>query len=306
MEEEMPEIIYNLFVYTDGKIITDLGIVQYKIVEDGSDEKKIDFLRARALLDHINAYKAKIISPEISMESYFSKHRLGRAMEMFEELFQLFNAPPDPLIAMTVIENGAVSIATSYEGLSLDLSDKTAGFVDYLHHYTSDKGIDFGQLFEDDYFKAIKLLFNNGFLVSSAKLLMIFVDTVAFVEFGDQPGIFVKWLDSYASLSSIDLEAGELWEFRNGVLHMSNLHSRRVLNGKVQRIIPCVNLGETIFDEVRNEKQFDMLKLINVLAAGLAKWIETYNADRKKIETFVERYDTVISDVRKAYRPSSI
>lgn len=302
----MSEVIYNLFVYTDGKIVTDLGFVQYKIVEDSSDEKKIEFLRARALLDHGSAYKAKVVSPEINLESYYSKHRLGTAIAMFEEFFQLVNAPPDPLFAMTVVENGEIKVGDSYTGSKLDLSDKTAGFVDYLVHYTSDKGIDFEQMFEDDYFKAIKLLFNNGFLVSSAKLLMVFVDTVAFVEFGDEQGSFVNWLDTYTSLSSIDLEASELWEFRNGVLHMSNLHSRRVLSGKVQRIVPCVNLRETFFDEVRKEKQFDLLSLIEIIVAGVAKWIETYNVDRTKLEKFVERYDTVISDARNAYRPLAI
>lgn len=302
----MAEVIYNLFVYTDGKIVTDLGFAQYNVIDDGSDEKKIEFLRSRALLDHGRAYKAKVVSPEIDMESYYSKHRLGTAIAMFEELFQLAKAPPDPLFAMTVVENGEVRIDDSFIGPSLDLSDKRAGFVDYLVHYTSGDGIDFGQMFEDDYFKAIKLLFNNGFLVSSAKLLMVFVDTVAFVEFGDEQGSFVKWLDAYTSLSSIDLEAIELWEFRNGVLHMSNLHSRRVLSGKVQRLVPCVNLGATFFDKVRNEKQFDLLSLIEIIVAGVAKWVETYNVDSLKLEKFVERYDTVISDARKAYRPVAI
>lgn len=302
----MAEVIYNLFVYTDGKIVTDLGFAQYNIVDDGSDEKKIEFLRSRALLDHGSAYKAKVVSPEIDMESYYSKHRLGTAIAMFEEFFQLAKAPPDPLFAMTVVENGEVRIDNSFIGPSLDLSDKSAGFVDYLVHYSSDNGIDFGKMFEDDYFKAIKLLFNNGFLVSSAKLLMVFVDTVAFVEFGDEQGSFVKWLDAYTSLGAIDIEASELWEFRNGVLHMSNLHSRRVLSGKVQRLVPCVNLGATFFDTVRNEKHFDLLSLIEIIVSGVAKWVETYNVDSLKLEKFVERYDTVISDARNAYRPLAI
>ena len=110
----MPELIYNLFVYSDGKVVTDLGIVQYKIVEDGSDEKKLDFLRRRAFLDYESAYKAKVISPEITAEIYFSKHRLGTAIEMYEELFQLFNAPQDPLVVITVIENGKVRIDHTY------------------------------------------------------------------------------------------------------------------------------------------------------------------------------------------------
>jgi hypothetical protein len=86
---------------------------------------------------------------------------------------------------------------------------------------------------------------------------------------------------------------------------MSNLHSNRVVSGKIKRLVPCINIGETIVDDKRMEKQFDLLKLINVLAVGVGKWIETYNSDRQKIEKFVERYDTVVSDARVAYRPLS-
>jgi hypothetical protein len=302
MKGKMSEVIYNLFAYTEGKTITDLGIVHYKIVEEDSDENKIAFLRKRCLIDHVDAYKARIVSPEITLENYFSKHRLGTALELFEELFQLVNAPPAPLFAMTLVENGEPRIEHSYTGNFLDLGSNTEGFVDYLVHYTSDRGIDFMQMFEDDYFKAIKLLFNNGFLVSSTKLLMIFLDTIAFVEFGNERGNFIKWLDTYANLACIGLSSSELWELRNGVLHMSNLHSQRVISGKVMRIVPCVNLNETIIDEKQKEKRFDLLKLINILADAIGVWIETYNSDRQKIEMFIERYDTVISDARVSHR----
>ena len=51
----MPEVIYNLFAYTDGEVISYLGIVPYKIVDEGSDEDKFDFLRERCLIDHVDA-----------------------------------------------------------------------------------------------------------------------------------------------------------------------------------------------------------------------------------------------------------
>lgn len=300
----MTEVIYNLFAYTDGKIISHLGIVPYNFAENSSDEDKIVFLQERCLIDHVDAYKARIVSPEITLDAFYSKHRLGTVTDIFEELFQHVNAPPAPLIVMTIIENGKARIGHTYTG-SLDLN-KIEGvdkMVDYLAHYTSERGIDFIQMFEDDYFKAIKLLFNNGLLVSSTKLLMIFVDTVAFIEFGDEQGNFKKWLNTFASLEEIGLEENELWELRNSVLHMSNLHSRAVLRGEVMRLVPCINLGATVTDEESREKRFDLLKLINVIVAGVGRWMESYNADRQKLEKFVERYDTVISDARVAHRP---
>jgi hypothetical protein len=50
---------------------------------------------------------------------------------------------------------------------------------DYLVEYTGPEGFDFGRLINDDYFLAIKLLFQNGRYVSAAKLLMSCVDTLA-------------------------------------------------------------------------------------------------------------------------------
>lgn len=300
----MSEVIYNLFAYTDGKIISHLGIVPYNFADNSSDENKIAFLQERCLIDHVDAYKARIVNPKITLKAFYSKHRLGTATDLFEELFQHVNAPPAPLVVMTIIENGKAMIDHTYTGL-LDIN-KIEGrdkMVDYLAHYTSERGIDFMQMFEDDYFKAIKLLFNNGLLVSSTKLLMIFVDTVAFVEFGDEQGNFKKWLNTFVSLEESGLDAHELWELRNSVLHMSNLHSRAVLRGEVMRLVPCINLGATVIDEVHREKLFDLLKLINIITAGVGRWMEIYNADRQKLEKFVERYDTVISDARLAYRP---
>jgi hypothetical protein len=297
-------VIYNLFAYTDGKIISHVGIMPYKIVDDSSDEDKLGFLKERCLVDHVDAHKARIVSPEITLNAFNSKHRMGTAIEVFEELFQYVSASSTPLFVMTIIENGEARIDHSYTGL-LDPNDieGEGKMIDYLVHYTSDRGINFIQMFDDDYFKAIKLLFNNGFLVSSTKLLMVFVDTAAFVEYGDEPGNFKKWLNAFARLDEIDLEAGELWELRNGVLHMSNLHSRGVISGKVARLVPSTNLGATVILEGRREKQFDLLRLIEVIAAGVGRWMESYNADPQKIEKFVERYDTVISDSRVAHRP---
>lgn len=299
----MSEVIYNLFAYSDGKIISHIGIVSYKVDSEDSDDNKLNFLKKRSSIDHIDAYKARIVSPEITLDDFALRQRKGTAGELFEELFQHMNAPPDPLVVMTIIENGKARVEGIFSGATYHDIEGRYKMIDYLSHYKQEQGIDFSRMIDDDYFKAIKLLFNNGFIVSSVKLLMIFIDTIAFIEFGDKTGNFKEWLDTFALLKEIDLEANELWEFRNGILHMSNLDSRNVLNGKVMRLIPCVNLGSTVVDTKCREKQFDLLKLINVIAAGVGKWLESYNSQPSKIGTFIERYDTVVSDARLAYRP---
>jgi hypothetical protein len=298
----MPETIYNLFAYTDGSRIHTIGIHPYEIAHEATDESKLTFLKERCLVDHVNAYQARIVSPVITPTEFMAKHRLGNALHMFEQLFIHFKAPASPLFVMTTIVNGKPQVDHSYAD-RLDPNDISGPGVmsDYLLKYSTTDGIDLIQMFDDDYFKAIKLLFNNGMIVSSVKLLMIFVDTAAFVEHGDRSGNFISWLGTYVSLSPLNIEPQELWELRNGVLHMSNLHSRGVLSGKVNRLVPCVNLGDTVVDELHAEKRFDLLRLITALITGVGAWVQSYNDDRAKFEKFVERYDTVISDSRLAY-----
>jgi hypothetical protein len=106
----VPETIYNLFVYTDGKVIKDLGIERYRLAEDGSDLQKIAFLQERALIDHATAYKARLVSPVITSEEFRAMQIAGVPLELFEELFELAGAPRDPLFALTVIVNGVPQV----------------------------------------------------------------------------------------------------------------------------------------------------------------------------------------------------
>lgn len=53
---------------------------------------------------------------------------------------------------------------------------------DYLVKYTTPEGFDVPRLINDDFFLAIKLLFNSGLYVSASKLLLSFIDSIAYVE----------------------------------------------------------------------------------------------------------------------------
>jgi hypothetical protein len=177
--------------------------------------------------------------------------------------------------------------------------------TDYLSTYMTDKGFDFSQLLNDDFFLAIKLLFNHGYFVSCAKLIASFIDTMAFVEYGDVPGNFVRWLDTYVDLKPVGVTSEELWEYRNSLLHMTNLESRKVLAGKVKKLVPVVinrslpiNVADLPTED--NSKFFDLYKLIQALSLGAGeKWPQSFNAERDKFKTFIERYDLIISDKRQ-------
>jgi hypothetical protein len=130
---------------------------------------------------------------------------------------------------------------------------------------------------------------------------MSLVDALAFVKHGDKPRNFTRWLDTYADLQSIGITSVEPWEFRNALLHMTTLESRKVLAGKVPRLIPLVGrIPPEVSIDSQDHKHFSLSGLIHVVAAAIPGWIATYNHDRNKVENFVARYDTVLSDARVA------
>jgi hypothetical protein len=173
--------------------------------------------------------------------------------------------------------------------------------VDYLKAYVRDGEFDLPRLINDDHFSAIKLLFNSGHYVSAAKLLMSFLDTIAFIEMGDVKGNFVLWLRTYADLTLLGIIAEELWELRNGLLHMTNLNSRSVQAGKVPRLFFYVGPLNSLQSSTPGEKCFNLKQLIDVVAKALSKWTATYNSDRSKLLDFVSRYDLTISDSRLTF-----
>jgi len=187
----------------------------------------------------------------------------------------------------------------SFKGTSLD---KPGTMVDWLEKYTSNQGIDVPRLINDDYFLAIKLLYNNRYLISCNKLLMSCIDTLAFAEAGDVSGNFKLWLDRYADLTSLSITSDELWEFRNSLLHMTNLRSRKVSEGKVASLI--FYIGPSHLPPRTNppgSKYVSLRTLIDVIAAAISNWVESYNNNPDKWIDFVTRYDLTISDSRMLY-----
>lgn len=299
----MPETIYNLYAYTDETEITELGVRYYQIVDDPSDEVKIAFLRERAQIDHPEAQKYRFRDAKISLEQYRRKERLGTTIDLFEPIFEALNASRTPLYVITMIVNGEPKINHVY---TERFHPSEVGIADdYLEMYEQDGHFHFARMLEDDYFRAIKLLFNERLFVSGTKLLVSFLDTIAFIEYGDSPGVFCKWLNTFVDLKKLNITAEELWELRNGLLHMTNLNSRKVAQRRVRRLVPGINIGLAPSDELKtDEKPIDLWQLILEIKAGLEKWLTTYNNDPSKIEMFVERYDTIVSDTGRQLKNS--
>lgn len=227
----------------------------------------------------------------------------------FEEAFITLSAPAAPIYCSTAVVDGVPTVdhkigPGAFRGDAVSEIVGRGAVPDYLVHYTDGTALRFTELIHDDYFKAIRALFNEKLYVSCAKLLMSCIDTLAFVEYGNKSGNFSKWLDTYADLFSCGITQDELWEFRNSVLHMTNLASKKVIAGTVSPIMPYVG-GPDTMPQIRPElpKPFNLYKLITVMGSAIGKWGETYNSDPDKMLTFIERYDTTISDGRMAFFP---
>ncbi|MEJ7666936.1 MAG: hypothetical protein WKG07_49245 [Hymenobacter sp.] len=100
-------------------------------------------------------------------------------------------------------------------------------------------------------------------------------------------------------LSNLEITSDELWEFRNSVLHMTNLDSRKVQLGKAKRLIFYVSHPTTKYVKEMDEgKTFNFKELLDALGLGISNWALSYNIEKQKFETFLIRYDRIISDKR--------
>ncbi len=298
------EDIYNLFVFMEGNEITGLGATVYEL--EGTDDQKIAFLQSRVDRDHASA-KRYAPTTSLTIDEYEARLRLGRHLEIFEGIFKERIASRRPLCVVTAIQDGMPKISASLEHGPTTSSrlkgtplEEQGAMIDYLEEYVKDGGFDIPRLINDDFFRAIKLLYNERLYVSAAKLLMSCIDSIAFIESGDIPGNFIKWLEKYACLDPLGITPDELWEFRNGILHMTNLNSRAVRNGKTMSLILSVgDLDRAPALGNASWKRLDFKRLLAAIAEAISRWVGSYNKDRGRFLDFVARYDLIVSDSRQ-------
>lgn len=261
----------------------------------------------------MNAKKAKLEN-SIHYDDYIASCRLGTEIKYFEQIFLMEDAVPNPLFVITTIvdEVPKIDFVSGLDKKSLmyteemqKQSHKGMGIMpDYLQKYMTEDGFDIANLIHSDYYTAIRLLYNNKLHVSSAKLLLSFIDSVGFVEFGDDGNVFVKWLNKYADLSEHEVTAEELWELRNGLLHMTNLDSKKTLKGTTSKILLYIHTQKESERQISGYKPLNLFTFTTkTIPSALEKWFDSYNKDPDKIESFVKRYDLTVSDLRMSITP---
>ena len=310
----MKEKIFNLFYFTNGKFITELGAVSHIIT--GSDSEKIIFLQSLVNNDfkiserfsppfHLCSHNKNGV---FTIKCFKALARRGETLIIFEEILKKYNVSNAPLVCITAIINNNPKIDTVHDVSYPLYCSKyqnhpkigTGIMRDYLKDYMTLEGFDLARLINNDYLEATKLLFNNKHYVSCMKLFVSYIDTLAFIEYGDTYGNFTKWLDEYADMNKLGVTSSQLWELRNSILHMSNLDSRKVLEGKEKRISFCVAKAGYIPEPDYENQYFNLTDFIEIIAQAASKWGLSYNQNPEKRTAFIERYDTVLSDERHA------
>lgn len=172
--------------------------------------------------------------------------------------------------------------------------------VDYFGKYFTDEGFKITELIHDDFFKPVRLLFNNRHYVSASKLLFVAIDSIGFIEYGDKErNPFIKWLNTYSKIESLGITSEELWEHRNALLHMSSLNSRKVRSGRTRMLVSYVGeIPPAVELDTEKTGYYELLGLIKIIGNACGEWGLTYGQERDKIHRFVERYDLIASDSR--------
>jgi hypothetical protein len=311
----MKELIFNIFLYIDNNIINKIGVVCHNI--EGTDDEKISFLKQNVVFDykHANRYslpnnfKLEIngkVYNALNYDRYREMAYNGTSGVLFEEIYRKYNASLTPLVCITMIADGQVKIE-SFEKIFSDPSNCPKAVYEviqpnFLDEYITGNLFKLPDLINDDFFEAIRVTFNKKLYVSSIKLLMSCIDSIAFLEFGDIQGNFKKWLDSFVDLTSININSEELWEFRNSILHMTNMDSRKTINKSISRIQFYVSKNESNHFKKNDEaKYFNYGKLITLVSDGIDLWGNSFILDPKKIDVFIHRYERILSDKRYAY-----
>lgn len=297
----MLENIYNFFLFYENNICYEIGVVSHKLI--GTDTKKIKYLQDNVEGDLKKCKRYHLSSP-ITKDEENAAQRLNKRSKAVLAGFKKFGVPEDALIVVTPIVNNQVYFDCSIEygkDILKEIREQmniSGNQIDWLTHYTTNEGIDIPRLINDDYFAAIRLTFQHGMYLSSMKLLMSCIDSIGYIEFGSHT-CFKDWLTQYANLELLGITADELWEMRNGILHMSNLESKKIINGKIRRISFFVADNKaSFFQETENVYYFNFKELINVYADALKIWMNSYNETPDKFLTFVARYDKTVSDNR--------
>lgn len=106
----MNETILNIYLIINKGFVIEFRAIGYE--REGGDDNKIKFLKSKVRDDFSKAYHFDAPTDNRgNFMSYVKFSRLekrGRQFELFEQIFQNFNVPANPLICVTPVVDGKI------------------------------------------------------------------------------------------------------------------------------------------------------------------------------------------------------
>ncbi len=106
----MKETILNIFLVINDGLISEFRAKSHSI--SGSDDEKILFLKSNAENDF---YSAEKFDPPVdnngskmSYKKFYKLEKQGLQFQLFENIFDYFNAPENPLVCVTPVLDGKI------------------------------------------------------------------------------------------------------------------------------------------------------------------------------------------------------
>lgn len=104
----MNEIILNIYLIIVNDIVTEFRAVSYE--REGGDDNKIKFLKSRVREDFNQSYKFDAPTDKngnfMSYKKFHKLEKRGLQFQLFEEIFEQFGAPENPLVCVTPVVDG--------------------------------------------------------------------------------------------------------------------------------------------------------------------------------------------------------
>ena len=108
----MNETVLNIYLIIENGFVVEYRANAYEI--GGDDEDKIKYLKARMKEDFTKAYKFDSPSDKygrfMKYQKFAKLEDRGKHPDLYEEIFSKFNIPDRPLICVTPVVDGKITI----------------------------------------------------------------------------------------------------------------------------------------------------------------------------------------------------
>lgn len=106
----MNEIILNIYLIINDGLVAAFRVFAYE--RENGDDNKIKFLKSRVVEDYPNSYHFDAPSDKdgkfMSYNKFSRLEKRGLQFELFEEIFESFKVPQNPLICVTPVVDGEI------------------------------------------------------------------------------------------------------------------------------------------------------------------------------------------------------